>query len=96
MTSLGPNAKAVLGNSTKVSALISYHLVPGVKALSTSLSNGESVPTTLKSKPLKIRLAGGKVEVVAAGDTAAVVRADIQTCTGVIHAVDHVLLPRRA
>ena len=84
----------MLSNKTIVTKLIEYHVVPGVKAISTRLVNGSVVPTVLgATRTLTIELANGGVEVLAKGSQAKVVKADLLTCRGVIHAVDAVLLP---
>lgn len=76
-----------------VTRLIEYHVVPGVRALSTQLVNGTMVPTALgATKTLTILVENGSVDVEAKGNTAKVVKADLQTCNGVIHAVDKVSL----
>ena len=74
-----------------VTRLIEYHVVPGVRALSTQLVNGTMVPTALgATKTLTILVENGSVDVEAKDNTAKVVKADLQTCNGVIHAVDKV------
>lgn len=85
----------VLKNETAITAILSYHIVPGVAALSSDLSNGQQLPTALGSKvaPLKVKLDAGKVTIQGVGSEAMVVKPDIKACRGVVHIIDEVLLP---
>ena len=75
------------GNKDKLTALLTYHVVPGkvtasdvVKLDSAKTVNGESVT---------IASTGGKVKV----DGATVTAADIMASNGVIHVIDSVIMP---
>ncbi|MEM9671662.1 MAG: fasciclin domain-containing protein [Bacteroidota bacterium] len=68
--------------------ILQYHVANG-KALSTDLSDGQTVPTLLSGEDLTIGVSGGTVTV----GNATVVVADIEATNGVIHAVDQVLVP---
>jgi uncharacterized surface protein with fasciclin (FAS1) repeats len=78
---------ALLANKTQLSAVLTYHVVPG-KVMSTDLKNGMMVKT-VEGKNLTISLANGGVMV----NNAKVVQADIVCSNGVIHAIDTVLMP---
>jgi uncharacterized surface protein with fasciclin (FAS1) repeats len=76
------------GNVDLLSRILTFHVVPGAAALSTDLSDGQSL-TTLEGGTLTVGLAGGGVTVNGAN----VVTADIEASNGVVHIVDGVLLP---
>jgi len=62
--SLGDRKTALLNDKAKVASLLEYHVIRGTTALSSSLSNGESVKTALASAPpLIIMLQNGRVMV---------------------------------
>jgi uncharacterized surface protein with fasciclin (FAS1) repeats len=88
---LGADVVAALleaGNADLLSEILTFHVVAGVAALSTSLTDGQTV-TTLQGEDLTISLAGGGVSVNGAN----VVEADIEASNGVIHIIDAVLVP---
>jgi len=78
---------ALLANKTQLTAVLTYHVVPG-KVMSTDLKNGMMVKT-VQGKNATISLANASVMV----NNAKVVQADISCTNGVIHAIDTVLLP---
>jgi uncharacterized surface protein with fasciclin (FAS1) repeats len=68
--------------------ILELHVVPGVAAYSTSLINGEIVPT-LEGSPLIITLANGSVEVSSGfGTPATVTTANIAACSAVVHIIN--------
>jgi len=69
-------------------SVLGYHVVPGVAARSTSLTNGQTV-TTLQGQTLTIGVSGAGVTV----NGAAVVATDIEATNGIIHLIDEVLVP---
>ena len=74
-------------NIDQLRAVLTYHVVPG-KIMAkdvTKLSKG----TTLQGESLSFAVNDGKVMV----DNAQVIKADIATSNGVIHAIDTVVLP---
>ena len=75
-------------NVDLLSSVLGYHVVPGVAARSTSLTNGQSV-TTLQGQTLSIGVSGSTVTV----NGATVVSADIEATNGIIHLIDEVLVP---
>lgn len=68
--------------------ILQYH-VASVEALSTDLTDGQSVPTLLSGESVTIGVSGSTVTV----NDATVVVADIEATNGVIHAIDQVLVP---
>jgi len=88
---LGADVVALLletGNADLLSRVLTFHVVPGVAAPSTGLTDGQMV-TTLEGEQLEIGVSGSGVTVNGAN----VVTADIETTNGVIHLIDAVLLP---
>ncbi len=72
-------------NKDKLTAILTYHVVPGV-VKSTDLEEGKV--KTVQGSKIKIDL-GNSVMV----NDATVVKADIMTSNGVIHVIDKVILP---
>jgi transforming growth factor-beta-induced protein len=75
-------------NADLLEAILTYHVVPGVAARSSGLTNGQMV-TTLQGDDLTIGVSGGMVTV----NGASVTMADIEATNGIIHLIDAVLLP---
>jgi len=76
------------GNAELLTKILTFHVVPGVAAMSSDLSDGQTV-TTVQGGSLTIGVSGGTVTV----DGATVVSADIEATNGVIHIIDAVLVP---
>lgn len=74
-------------NKAKLTAILTYHVVPGavMAAQVTSLKEAK----TVNGQSLKISVKDGGVSV----DNAKVVKTDIRTSNGVIHVIDAVVLP---
>jgi uncharacterized surface protein with fasciclin (FAS1) repeats len=74
-------------NKAKLTAILTYHVVPGavMAAQVTSLKEAK----TVNGQSLKIAVKDGGVMV----DNAKVVKTDIKTSNGVIHVIDSVVLP---
>ena len=89
------NPELLTNNATALTALISYHLIPGAALTAAQLQNGQQLKTALGGSipPLKVTKSADGVLIQAVGSEAAVVRADIRTCRGVIHIIDTVLIP---
>jgi len=86
-----PKAKldALLADKTALTALLTYHVVPGrVMAADIVKTNG-AMPMTVNGQAVDITVRGGKVYV----GGAQVVGADVQASNGVIHVIDTVLMP---
>lgn len=83
-------------NHTQPKQVLSYHVIPGVVANASSLTNGQNLATALVgAAPLTVRLqAGKKPRIVGATNAATVEIADIRVARSIIHIVNDVLLPR--
>ncbi len=75
-------------NLDLLTEILTLHVVEGVAARSTDLTDGQTV-TTLQGDQLTIGISGSNVTV----DGAAVVSADIEATNGIIHIIDAVLVP---
>jgi transforming growth factor-beta-induced protein len=75
-------------NADLLTSILTYHVVPGVAAASTDLTNGQMVPT-LQGDDLTIGISGSTVTVGAATVTGA----DVEATNGIIHLIDQVLIP---
>lgn len=85
-----PNLDAILKDKAKLTAILTYHVVPGkVLAKDVVTMNGKMVKTVQGSE-VKITVKGGKVMV----DKAHVVKTDIEASNGVIHVIDSVIVPK--
>jgi uncharacterized surface protein with fasciclin (FAS1) repeats len=73
-------------NKEKLVAILTYHVVPG-KVTAAQVKTMKA--KTVNGKELNLRVADGKVSV----DNASVVKADVMAKNGVIHVIDHVVLP---
>jgi len=79
---LKPEAKA------KLVQILTYHVVPG-KVMSTDLAGKTMHPATVEGSTLAVDATGAHVKV----NTATVTGADVDCTNGVIHVIDHVLMP---
>lgn len=86
-------------NKKKLVAVLTYHVVPGNldahKLMAMAKKNhGETTLTTAQGGKLKVKIDGKKVWVIDEnGGKAMVTTADVYQKNGVIHVIDHVLLP---
>ena len=78
---------ALLKDTKKLKAILTYHVVPGTVA-AYNMRAGDI--KTLEGTPLLAALVDGKVTV----NGAKVVQADIDASNGVIHAIDAVIMPK--
>lgn len=74
-------------NKAQLQGILTYHVIAG-KVLSTDLTDG-MVATTVNGATVTININEGVVTV----NGAKVVAADVDTDNGVIHVIDHVILP---
>ena len=74
-------------NKAMLARLLTYHVVPG-KVMAADVVKIDSAKA-VSGAPLHIKVAGGSVMV----DKARVTKTDILASNGVIHVIDHVLLP---
>lgn len=89
------NPSLLTDNQTAVTALLSYHIVPGAAATASSLSDGQQLKTALGGPvpPLTVSKSADGVLIKAVDSEAAVVKPDIKVCRGVVHIIDTVLIP---
>ncbi|TWU17970.1 fasciclin domain-containing protein [Allorhodopirellula heiligendammensis] len=74
-------------NKGKLVSILTYHVVPG--AVLAADAAKLSTAKTVNGEKLSIKTADGKVMI----DDATVTAADIMTSNGVVHVIDHVLMP---
>jgi len=73
---------------------LKYHVVPGVAAMSTDLSNDQVLETLFTGHDLTVDLSvAGTVTITGETNTAKVTLADVVCSNGVVHVVDAVLVP---
>ena len=77
---------ALLANKEKLSAVLTYHVVPG-KIMAKDVKAGDVA--TVNGKTIKITTANGVVV-----NTSKVTATDIDASNGVIHVIDSVLMPK--
>merc|ERR1712176_648156 len=77
-------------NKGQLVDILTYHVV-GAKALSTDLSDGQSI-TTGEGKAVTVHIKDGGVKI----NDATVVKPDVLASNGVVHVVNGVLLPPTA
>jgi uncharacterized surface protein with fasciclin (FAS1) repeats len=77
---------ALLANKEKLSAVLTYHVVPG-KIMAKDVKAGDVA--TVNGKTIKITTANGVVV-----NTSKVTATDIEASNGVIHVIDSVLMPK--
>ena len=78
---------ALLADKAKLSAVLTYHVVPGT-VMAKDVKSGKV--KTVQGSELTLAASGGGVMV----DNAQVVKADIVADNGVIHVIDSVVIPK--
>lgn len=78
---------ALLANKEALTAVLTYHVVPG-KVMSSQLAGKTTMAKTVQGDPVNIDARYG-VKV----NGASVIKADITTSNGVIHVIDTVIMP---
>jgi transforming growth factor-beta-induced protein len=74
--------------------ILTYHVVNGTAALSTDLSDGQTIET-LQGESINVALLDGGVQIADASATNAnVAIADVTASNGIVHVIDKVLLPK--
>lgn len=73
--------------------VLTYHVISGAAALSTDLTNGQTI-ATVQGENITINLTGGVFIQDATNTDAAVTIADVITSNGVVHVIDKVLVPQ--
>ncbi len=76
-----------------LAVILKYHVIPGDAALSTDLSDGQTL-VTLQGPSLEISTQGGVFIIDATNINAEVTTANVETTNGVVHIIDKVLLPQ--
>jgi uncharacterized surface protein with fasciclin (FAS1) repeats len=76
---------ALLKDKAKLSALLTYHVVPG-KVMAADVKEGEAA--TVNGKSIRVRTEGGVMV-----NNAKVIKVDVEASNGVIHAIDTVISP---
>lgn len=76
-------------NRDLLTDVLTYHVVPGAAVTSGDIPNGVTVVDSLAGEPLQINRGGNDINV----ESVAVTAFDVPATNGVIHVVEHVLLP---
>jgi LPXTG-motif cell wall-anchored protein len=85
---LGVTAEQVLADTELLTTLLTYHVVEGEVPAATVVTLDSA--TTLQGEDVSITVEGDKVML---NDTVNVVATDVQSCNGIIHVIDAVLIP---
>jgi len=91
-------AQAVIDtlSADQITQVLTYHVVPDVAAQSTDLTQGQSLPTVFADHNLMVDTVSPDVTIKPDGADAAdakVTTANVMATNGVVHIVDHVLVP---
>jgi len=76
-------------NQDLLTEVLTYHVVPGAAVTSGDIPNGVTMVDSLAGEPLQINRGGDDINV----ESIAVTAFDVPATNGVIHVVEHVLLP---
>ena len=76
-----------------LATILTYHVIPGAAALSTDLTDGQTL-TTLQGASLTVSTNGGVFIGDATDTDAEVTLANVETSNGVVHIIDKILLPQ--
>lgn len=80
--------ESLLKDKAKLKAVLTYHVVPG-KHLAAEVVKGQPLKT-VQGQDLSVHVEGGHAKI----EEAEIVKTDIQCSNGVIHVLDHVLVPK--
>ena len=83
--------EALLADKAQLTAILTYHVVPGKVTAADVIRMGKGNPATVNGQTLAVMVQGGKVYV----NDATVVAADVMATNGVIHVIDTVVLPAK-
>ena len=84
--------EALLADKEQLTAILTYHVVPGKVTAADVVKMGRGNPATVNGQTLAINVSNGKVYV----NDATVVTADVMATNGVINVIDTVVLPKKA
>ena len=84
--------EALLADKEQLTAILTYHVVPGKVTAADVVRMGRGNPATVNGQTLAVNVSNGKVYV----NDATVVTADVMATNGVIHVIDTVVLPKKA
>jgi uncharacterized surface protein with fasciclin (FAS1) repeats len=84
--------EALLADKAQLTAILTYHVVPGKVTAADVVRMGSGNPATVNGQTLAISANAGTVRV----NDATVVTADVMATNGVIHVIDTVVLPKKA
>jgi len=99
LTSLETTKEDLFANTDLLKQILTLHVVPGVAAKSTDLSNDQSIATANEGQSLTINLVPEieEITVTSPGGTVARVQLkDVMACKAVVHVIDKVLIPKLA
>jgi len=82
----------LLNHMDQLKTVLTYHVISG-DVQSSDLHQGEIVPTVDAGQSLRVELTPQGVFFQAAGSRAKVVTANVEATNGVVHVIDHVLVP---
>ena len=83
---------ALLKDKAKLTAILTYHVVPGKVMAGDIVKANGAKPATVQGAPVNVTVRGGKVYV----NDALVTAADVAASNGVIHVIDTVIMPPMA
>lgn len=89
LEALGLTAEQLLADTETLTAVLTYHVVPGKVMSSDLLGADELAVGTVNGAEISVTESMGTVTI----NSATVVAADIEASNGVIHVIDQVLLP---
>ena len=81
--------EALLADREKLTAILTYHVVPGKVMAADIVKAAGALPATVNGQTIDVTVRDGKVYAGAAQ----VVTADVSAANGVIHVIDTVLIP---
>jgi uncharacterized surface protein with fasciclin (FAS1) repeats len=92
LTELGVTQQALLANTTLLTAVLTYHVVPG-RVLKADITAGAPI-TTVQGETFTIAASGSDLVITDRRNRASKITAtDVLTSNGVIHVIDKVILP---
>jgi phosphonate transport system substrate-binding protein len=91
LTALGVDPATVLADQALLTAILTYHVLPGIYLAADVLAAAPADVATLQGESLSVRVFGESSVVV---DYASVTAADITASNGVIHVINRVLVPQ--